>query len=276
MTQQAKTAAAFIKQQVPNFQPKVAVVLGSGLGGFVDNLENSIAIPYEDIPDFTRCTVAGHGGKLYLGTLFGLPIICLQGRIHLYEGVDNTATQTMIRTLKLLGVQTLLATNAAGSLNAEVTPGNLVIIKDHINFQFNNPLCGPNDDEFGPRFLGMEDIYYPPLRKQLMQSAAKLDIKIKEGVYIGVLGPTFETLAEVKAFQVLGADVAGMSTIPEIITAHHCGIKTAAISVVTNLAAGLSDEPLSHEVTLQGAQLGTEKMQKLVLDFLQNYETNNQ
>ena len=271
MTQQAKKAAAYIQQKAPNITPQLAVILGSGLGDFVSHIEDAIVFPYQDLPGFPECTVAGHGGHLYLGTIHGTPIACLQGRVHLYEGVDNSATQTMIRTLKLLGTEALLATNAAGSLNVDVTPGNLVMINDHINLQFNNPLCGPNDDEFGPRFLGMEDIYNPALRQALAKAAESEDITLHEGVYIGTLGPTFETPAEIRAFKTLGADVVGMSTIPDIVTAHHCGMKTAAISVVTNLAAGLSKEPLSHEVTLRGAKLGAEKMQQLTLRFIQSF-----
>lgn len=271
MTQQAKTAATYLKQQKPNFTPQIAIILGSGLGDFVHQIEDASVFPYADIPDFPQCTVAGHGGQLYLGYIHGIPVVCLQGRIHLYEGINNHATQTMIRTTKLLGATTLLATNAAGSLNSDVPPGNLVIINDHINLQFNNPLCGPNDDEFGPRFLGMEDIYNPTIRQQLAGSANALGISIREGVYIGTLGPTFETPAEIRAFKTMGADLVGMSTIPDIITAHHCGLKTAAISVVTNLAAGMSKQPLSHEVTLQGAKLGTENLQQLLLHFLEHH-----
>ena len=271
MTQLAKKAAKYLQEQRPGFKPRIAIILGSGLGDFVSHIEQASVFPYPDLPGFPECTVAGHGGQLHLGTIHGTPVVCLQGRVHLYEGVDNSATQTMIRTMKLLGAEALLATNAAGSLNVEVTPGNLVLINDHINLQFNNPLCGPNDDEFGPRFLGMEDIYNPALRSALSDAAQSLAIELHEGVYIGTLGPTFETPAEIRAFKTLGADVVGMSTIPDIVTAHHCGMKTAAVSVVTNLAAGLSPEPLSHEVTLRGAKLGAEKLQQLVLQFIQDY-----
>jgi xanthosine phosphorylase len=260
-----------IKSLIGDFVPKIGIILGSGLGPLVEALTDTIAIPYPDIPGFPPCTIQGHGGTLYCGYLNKIPVAVLQGRSHFYEGYFHAnpelSTKTMmtpIRTLKLLGATTLLVTNAAGSLHESVTPGNLVAISDQINFQFNNPLVGENDDEFGPRFVGMEDAYNIEIRKKIVETAAELTIPITEGVYFGVLGPMFETPAEIRAFRILGADVVGMSTISDVIVGRHCGMKIGVISVVTNLAAGMTAEILSHEITLRGAKLGVTRLQQLI------------
>ncbi|MCH9769489.1 MAG: purine-nucleoside phosphorylase [Gammaproteobacteria bacterium] len=271
MTAAAKQAAEKIRQQIKDFIPEIIIVLGSGLGALAEAVEDAIVIPYDELPGFPSCGVKGHGGKLYFGHLNGKPVACMQGRAHFYEGISNEILLTPIRTLFLLGAKTLLATNSAGSLRAEVTPGNLVLITDHINMQFNNPLIGFQDDTFGPRFVGLEDAYDPALRKQIKIAADELNLPINEGVYIAVLGPSFETPAEINAYRTLGADVVGMSTISEIITARHCGLRAAAISVITNLAAGMHPENLSHEVTLQGAAIGTKNLIPLVKKFIAQY-----
>lgn len=273
MTASATIAADIIKKHAPNFTPKLAITLGSGLGVLAESLEEATTIPYDELPDFPPCTVAGHGGALHLGKLNGLPVACLQGRAHFYEGVSNTVASTYIRTMKLLGCESILITNASGSMREAVTPGNLVIIKDHINFQFTNVLHGPNDDNFGPRFVGMEDAYNTKMRDQLKKIAASLNVPITEGVYFGVLGPTFETPSEIKAFRTLGGDVVGMSTLNEVITAHHCGLKLAVVAVITNMAAGMSHEKLSHELTLKGASVATERLKNLVMGFVDQYES---
>ena len=268
MTQTAHTAAKFIQKKCADLKPQTGIILGSGLGELVKHIDNATVIPYSDIPDFPPCSVAGHDGKLHLGTINNTAVACLEGRIHYYEGVNNDAIKTPVRLLKLLGCESLLITNSAGSLNADVPTGNLVAVKDHINLQFNNPLVGPNDDDFGPRFIGMEDAYDKALREQLFSAAKAASIPLTEGVYAGVLGPSFETPAEINALRTLGADVVAMSLIPEVIIARHCGLRVAAISAITNLAAGMHHEQLSHEVTLQGAKLASEKLIKLVLSFL--------
>ncbi|MCH9643824.1 MAG: purine-nucleoside phosphorylase [Gammaproteobacteria bacterium] len=269
MTEHAQQAAAYIAAKAPGFTPKLAIVLGSGLGVLAEHIEDPIVIAYEQLPGFPGCSVSGHGGNLFLGKIKGVPVACMQGRAHYYEGVDYDQIKTPMRTLKLLGCDTLLSTNASGSLRKEVTPGSLVLINDHINFQFNNPLVGANQDEFGPRFIGMEDIYDKGLREKIKAIAQSLDIKITEGVYFGVLGPSFETPAEIRAFRTLGGDVVGMSTIPEVIAAHHCGMKIAVIAAISNMAAGMSDEKLSHDVTLSGAAKATDDLTKIALAFIE-------
>lgn len=273
MTDQAYQSAAIIQQRCPDFSPKIAIVLGSGLGALADEITHPTSFNYDELPGFPPCSVEGHTSELICGYWHDLPIICMKGRVHFYEGMDNTAPQTMMRTLKLLGTETLLATNAAGSLRPEVIPGDLVIINDHINFQFTNPLVGPNDDRFGPRFLGVETLYNQTLRQQLHVAAKTQGIDVTEGVYFGTLGPTFETPAEINAYRILGADVVGMSTIPEVITAHHCGIQVAVVSVITNLAAGMSPVNLSHDVTLEGATKGASKLLQLTHEFLSHYQS---
>ncbi|OGT46048.1 MAG: purine-nucleoside phosphorylase [Gammaproteobacteria bacterium RIFCSPHIGHO2_12_FULL_38_11] len=268
MTQSAINAAKIIAQKAPGFKPKFAMTLGSGLGGLVDLLEETIKIPYTDLPDFPPCTVAGHAGNLYLGKLKGVPVAFLQGRAHLYEGISHSIAKTYVRAMKLIGCEFFFITNAAGSLREDVVPGNLVLITDYINFQFQNILAGPNDDDFGPRFLGMDDVYDINLRSQLLETARKLNIPLKQGVYFAVLGPQFETPAEIRCFKNMGGDVVAMSAINEVVTAHHCGMKIAMISAVTNMAAGMGDTKLSHELTLSGAVTCAEKMKKLVLGFV--------
>lgn len=274
MTQSAKEAVAIIKKLAPNFVPKIGMILGSGLGAISSQIEDAVSISYSDLPNFSAHPIAGHAivghaSKLHLGILKGVPVACLEGRTHLYEGgaaVD--VIKTLIRTLKLLGCEILLTTNAVGSLLLDVPPGNLVLVKDQINFMFNNPLIGKNDDEFGPRFVSMDNAYDADLRKSMMQVAQKIGISLREGVYLASSGPTFETHAEIRAYKTLGADVVGMSTVPETIVARHCGLRVVAVSAVTNFAAGLSPEVLSHEGTLKGAALAIESLVKLFLAFV--------
>ncbi len=271
MTYLAKEAARVIKERAQNFIPKIGIICGSGLGALAEAIESPIIIPYTEIPGFPQCSVEGHGGNLFLGLLKGVPVVCLQGRAHYYEGVDNEAIQTLVRTLKLLGCETLVATNSAGSLRPAVKPGSLVIINDHINMQFRSVLSGPNDDEFGPRFIGLEDAYDPKLRQQFHTAGQSLGLNLHEGVYIAVLGPFFETPAEIRAFATLGADMVGMSTVPEVIVARHCGLRVAAISVITNLAAGMNPQQLSHEETLDNANLASANLIQLILNFVGSY-----
>ncbi|MCB1827086.1 MAG: purine-nucleoside phosphorylase [Coxiellaceae bacterium] len=264
MTQAAKDAAAYIQKKHPNFTPKVGIILGSGLGAVVEELKDRIVIPYEEIPNFPNVTVKGHGGNLHLGKLYDTPVACYEGRIHLYEGTKSEDFKTFVRTLKLIGCDTLFVTNAAGSLNRDIPTGNLVLIKDHINFQFGSPLVGPNDDEFGPRFVGMDDVYDKELREKLLSAAQKCNAPLSEGVYVGVLGPAFETPAEIQMLKTMGADVVAMSLIPEVIIARHCDMRVVAVSAVSNLAAGLHDEKLSHEVTLRGAKQASTHLVALI------------
>jgi len=268
----AHKAAEFIQQQKPNFKPKVGIVLGSGLGALAELIQDKTVIPYEDLPGFPVSTISGHAGKLVLGYLNKVPVVCLQGRVHPYEGTSGEKIKTLIRTFKTLGCEIYLATNAAGSLRVEVAPGELVAITDHINFQPGNPLVGLNDDDFGSRFVSLDEAYDPILRKNLHKAAEKLNIDLHEGVYLATLGPVFETPAEIRAFRVLGADVVGMSTVPEVIVARHCDMRVVVISAITNLAAGMSTEILSHEGTLHYANLVSDKMCKLVSEFMEHLD----
>lgn len=256
--------ARSILERRSGFQPKLGIILGSGLANIADKISDSISIPYTELPGFPVSSVIGHHGKMILGYLNKTPVVCCQGRVHLYEGMQGKDFKTFIRTLKCLGCHTLIMTNAVGSLNKNLKAGQLVLISDHINLHPMNPLSGPNDEEFGPRFFAMDDAYDPGIRHILQQTAKKLSIPLIEGVYISVLGPNFETPAEIRAFRQLGADVVGMSTIPEVIVARHCGLKVAVISVVTNLAAGLSNEPITHEGTVHFAAKASDNLGQLL------------
>lgn len=263
-----ESAVNYIKEHSGNFLPKVGIILGSGSGGITEELKNVKKIPYENIPGFVKPTVAGHQGILWLGELQGTPVACLQGRVHFYEGHSGDTAKILVRTLKKLGCETLVVTNAAASLREEVTPGNLVAISDHINFQAINPLVGENDEDFGPRFPAMDNAYDETLRKKLKTMAKQLSIPLHEGVYVGVLGPSYETPAEIKAFRIWGADLVGMSTVPEVIIARHCGMKVVAISVVTNLACGLAQEKITHEEVLVVAKKVMQDLTQLIANFV--------
>lgn len=256
-------AQSILKRRT-DFQPKIGIILGSGLADIADKLTDSISIPYAELPGFPVSSVIGHHGKMILGYLNKIPVVCCQGRVHPYEGMQGKDFKTFIRTLKCLGCHTLLMTNAVGSLHKNVELGQLVLISNHINFHPMNPLAGPNDEEFGPRFFAMDEAYDKDIRLTLQQTAKKLSIPLIEGIYISILGPNFETPAEIRAFRQLGADVVGMSTVPEVIVARHCGLKVAVISVVTNLAAGLSDEPITHEGTVHFAAKASDNLGRLL------------
>jgi len=269
MTKTAIDSAKIIQERSSNFKPKLTIVTGSGLGVLADQIEDATVIPYADLPGFHTPKVEGHGGELYLGHLKGVPVACMKGRAHFYEGIDNKVVQTMVRTMKLLGSEIWLATNASGSMRQEVGPGSLVMLKDHINFQFNNPLVGSNNEEFGGRFVSLEDAYDPHLRREIFQTAKSLGIELTEGVYVAVIGPSFETPAEIKAFRTLGGDLVGMSTVPEVIVARHCGMRVAVISAITNLAAGMSEQTVTHDETLRGAKLASNNLIQLILGFIE-------
>jgi xanthosine phosphorylase len=260
----ARDAAAIVEQRAPGLRPRLGMVLGSGLGALADELTDAVTIPYAELPGFRAGTVAGHAGSLSLGHLDGVPVACLRGRSHLYEGIGAEVITTPVRTLKRLGAETLLLTNAAGSLREEAGPGSLVALSDHINLTGFNPLVGPNDDEVGPRFPSLRDVYDPKLRAGLHAAAAELGTPLHDGVYLACLGPSFETPAEIRAFRTLGADLVGMSTVPEAIAARHCGLRVAAVSVVTNLAEGMGDVALSHEQTLAEGERGAAALAPLL------------
>jgi xanthosine phosphorylase len=264
---QGGTAADVIAERAPGFAPRLGIVLGSGLGAVAEALEGAVTILYGDLPGFPEPGIAGHAGTLALGTLAGLPVACLQGRRHVYEGGDPGAMRGPVRALRSAGAEALLVTNAAGSLRADVGPGSLMAIADHINMLGVNPLTGPNDDSAGPRFPSLRDAYDPELRRVLHGCASALGIPLAEGVYLATAGPSFETPAEIRAFRTLGADAVGMSTIPEVILARHAGLRVAAVSAITNLAEGMGGEPLSHEQTLRHAEAAAGDLTRLIVGF---------
>jgi xanthosine phosphorylase len=250
------------------FRPHVGVILGSGLGAVADAVEDPTVIGYDQLPGFPRPTVAGHAGQVVQGEIGGVPVAILQGRAHLYEGGPVDQIREPVRWLRRAGAEILVLTNAAGSLRAEVGPGSLMAITDHINLTGTNVLIGPNDDSIGPRFPSMGKAYDPELLSQLRAAAAQLDLTLAEGVYAGWSGPAFETAAEIRAIRILGGDAVGMSTVHETVVARHCGLRVAAISAITNLAEGMSEVPLSHEQTLADAARAGEDLVRLLVAFI--------
>jgi purine-nucleoside phosphorylase len=250
-------------------RPYVGVVLGSGLGAVAGAVQDPVEIPYEELPGFPRPSVEGHGGRVVAGSIGGVPVAVLQGRAHLYEGIDPELVRTPVRALRGAGAEVLLLTNAAGSLQPDVGPGRLMLITDHINLSGVNVLAGPNDEAIGPRFPSLRDAYDPELRERLSTAAAELGTELAEGVYLAVSGPSFETPAEIRAFERLGADAVGMSTVHETAVARHCGLRVAAISAISNFAEGMSDIPLSHEQTLHDAQRAADDLAPLLVRFVE-------
>ncbi len=248
--------------------PRVGIVLGSGLGAVADAVQDPVVVGYEKLPGFPRPSVEGHAGRAVLGQIAGVPVAVLQGRAHLYEGGDPEALRMPVRALRAAGAEILVLTNAAGSLRPAVGPGRLMAITDHINMTGVNLLTGPNDEAIGPRFPALRDAYDPALLAGLHSAAQVLEIELAEGVYLAVPGPSFETPAEIRAYRTLGADAVGMSTVQETILARHCGLRVAAVSVITNLAEGMSDAPLSHEQTLENAERGAADLTRLLLTFI--------
>ena len=258
-------AAAVLTEHL---QPRVCIVLGSGLGAVADAVQDAITVGYEDLPGFPRPGVQGHAGRAVLGHLGGVPVCVLMGRAHFYEGGDPVERITPVRALRASGAEVLVLTNAAGSLRADVGPGRLMAISDHINLTGFNPLMGPNDEAIGPRFPSLRDAYDPALRADLHAAASDLGIDLGEGVYLAVSGPSFETPAEIRAFRTLGADAVGMSTVHETILARHAGLRVAAVSAISNLAEGMSEVPLSHEQTLADAQRAAGDLARLLEAFV--------
>jgi len=246
----AESAVAFLRSQTP-LRPKIGLVLGSGLGAFADQLRDTTRIPYSHIPSFPRSTAVGHAGQMVLGKCEGIPVAVMQGRVHLYEGYSEQEVVFPTRVLGRMGIRALILTNAAGGINLKFNQGALVLISDHINLQGHNPLTGANDDRFGARFPDMTHAYAKAYRELAAAAARKLGKAVTEGVYAAVLGPSYETPAEIRFLRAIGADLVGMSTVLEAIAARHMGIKVLAISCVTNMAAGILDQPLNHEEVLE-------------------------
>jgi purine-nucleoside phosphorylase len=247
-------AVAFIRTRT-QLVPRAAVILGSGLGGFADRVEDAVEIPYGEIPGWPVSTAIGHSGTLVMGTFAGVPVAVMKGRAHLYEGHTADRVVFGVRVLGRLGAETLVVTNACGGVRDGLSPGDLVLISDHLNLQGTSPLVGPNDDTLGPRFPDMSDAYDPALRAIAHDAAARLGQSLSEGVYAAWLGPAFETPAEIRMIRFLGGDLVGMSTVPEVVAARHMGLRCLAISCVTNIAAGILPEPIDAEhVLVVGAQ----------------------
>ncbi|MCL2828903.1 MAG: purine-nucleoside phosphorylase [Oscillospiraceae bacterium] len=244
-------STAYIQQKLGGQRPQVGMILGSGLGDYADTLEQTIQIPYGEIPGFLHSTVEGHKGQLVIGRRGGQTILAMQGRFHYYEGYCQQEITIPVRVMKKLGIGTVVITNAAGGVNAAFAEGALMVIADHINYSGQNPLIGKNLDEFGPRFPDMTNVYDPALRKCLIETAAREGIDLAEGVYIMFSGPNYETPAEIRFCRAIGADAVGMSTVPEAIVAAHCGMCVLGISCITNMAAGMTGAALNHEEVME-------------------------
>lgn len=257
------------------FVPKVGIILGSGLASLAEQITNPVSIPYQAIPGLQSGGVAGHASLLVMGHLNDVPIVCLRGRLHLYEGVSYDAIRTLVRIVKHLGANVFVITCAAGSMQEEAGPGDLMMITDHINAHPGNPLAGPNDESEGPRFVGMEDAYDPALQEMMEKAANRINIPLYKGVYISTLGPSFETPAEIRAYKQWGADAVGMSVVPEVIVARHCGLRVACVAAITNAAAGMSTEKITHEGTLQYGEVAARKMIKLIQEFLKEVRSSS-
>jgi purine-nucleoside phosphorylase len=248
--EKASAAAEFVLART-ELRPRIAIVLGSGLGAFAGQLEAPTAIAFAEIPHFPRSTVPGHSGKLVIGKVAGVPVAVMQGRVHAYEGYSSEAVTFPVRVLGRMGVTMLVLTNAAGGINDALKRGQLVLIADHINLSGRNPVAGPQDERLGPRFFDMSEAYSSRLRLLAIEAARSMEFRLYEAVYLSVLGPSFETPAEIRAFRTMGADLVGMSTVQETIVARQMGIEVLGISCVTNLAAGIQAEPLSHEEVME-------------------------
>lgn len=260
-----RLSAAKITAACGKLAPKIAIVLGSGLGGLAAKLQDAVALSYGELPGFPVLTVAGHAGKLVIGKLDGVPVIVLNGRKHFYETSDSYPLKTMIRAVKAAGVETLFLSNAAGSLRAPMKVSELMLITDHINFMGLNPLVGPNDDTFGPRFFPVADAWDPALGAKVKQVAQQNGITLHAGVYVAFRGPSFETPAEIRMVREWGGDAVGMSSVPDCLIARHCGLKVVGVSCLTNMGAGLSEEILSHAHTLENAARGAAAFERLVI-----------
>ena len=244
--ERAEHAARIIRARSSE-EPRVAIVLGSGLGGFADDFDDAVVVPYEEIPGFARSTAQGHAGRLVIGKVDQVPIVAMQGRVHYYEGYSLEEVTFPIRTFKLLGIKTIILTNASGGINVELTQGTLMVISDHLNLMGDNPLRGINDERFGPRFPDMSTVYSPALQALVIEEARAMGVEVRRGIYAALSGPSYETPAEIHLLRNFGADAVGMSTVPEAIVARQMEMDVLGISCITNMAAGIGDEPINHE-----------------------------
>lgn len=263
MIEAIQLAAAALQACLPQ-TPTVGIVLGSGLGGLAEQIEQPVYLPYGELPGFAASTAPGHAGRFVAGRLAGKYVLCMQGRLHFYEGHSMQDIAFPVRVMKVLGVKQLILTNAAGGVNTDFSVGDLMLIEDHINFMGQNPLTGQNDEAVGPRFCDMTFAYTPALRRLALEVAEQQSVQLQKGVYLGYMGPSYETPAEIRAFRALGADAVGMSTVPEVITASHCGLEVLAISLITNMAAGIQKKKLSGDEVIEIANQRAQVLQQLV------------
>lgn len=256
-------------------QPRLAIVLGSGLGAMADAVSRAVSVDYSDIPGFAAATVAGHHGRLVIGDWDEVPVVVMQGRFHYYEGHDLPAVVRPMRVLQRLGVTTVILTNAAGGLDPDMAPGDLMLLSDHLGFFSESPLRGPNLDLFGERFIDQTQVYDRALRRIAIESAARLGLPLREGVYAYSRGPQYETPAEIRALRLLGADAVGMSTVPEAIVARHGGQRVVAISCISNMAAGMLDQPLNHQEVMEVGQRVANRTIRLLSAMIESWGESN-
>lgn len=271
MINKIKEAAAYLKSQF-TAQPRVGIILGTGLGGLVNEIKIEKSIDYKEIPHFPVSTVEGHSGRLILGTIGGVPVLAMQGRFHYYEGYTMQQVTFPARVMKVCGINTLFVSNASGGLNPSFKVGTIMVIKDHINMFGTNPLIGPNMAEFGPRFPDMSEVYSKRLRKKAFEIAERENIHLLDGVYVGTTGPTFETPSEYKMFRLLGADAVGMSTVPEVIVAHHAGMEVFGVSIITDSGVPGEIVEVSHEEVQKVAAAAEPKMTKIIAQLVQELD----
>lgn len=272
MNETVKNAIDLIKKKT-TINPTIAVTLGSGLGGLADNIKAEAVIRYEDIPGFPASTVSGHAGEFVIGHLKEVPVIAMKGRFHYYEGYPMQKVVLPTRVISALGVKTLIVSNAAGGVNTSYSPGDLMVIKDHINQMGDHPLIGPNDEKIGPRFPDMSAAYDERMMDMAHEEAKAMGLQLQSGVYAATTGPTYETPAEVRMFRTLGADAVGMSTVPEVIAASHAGVQVLGISCISNAAAGILDQPLSHEEVIETTERVKTNFTELVTRIILRMET---
>jgi purine-nucleoside phosphorylase len=261
--QRIQETADFIQSRIKT-RPSVAVILGSGLGSFADDMSDAVRIPYSDIPHFARSTAIGHAGRLVIGNVDGIPVATMQGRFHLYEGYRPETVVFPIRVFARMGVRAAILTNAAGGIKLDYSQGRLVVVTDHINLQGHNPLAGPEDERLGPRFIDMSEAYCKDYRDMTLAAGKKLGIELGQGVYVSLLGPSYETPAEIRFLRTIGADLVGMSTVAEVIAARQLGMKILAISCVTNMAAGILKQKINHEEVLETGRRVAGEFKKLL------------
>jgi purine-nucleoside phosphorylase len=259
----AENAARVIRERA-GVDAKIVVVLGSGLGDFADEFEDAVALPYQEIPGFVTSTAQGHAGRLVSGKVEGVPVLAMQGRVHYYEGYSLEEVTFPIRTFGLLGIKTLILSNAAGGIDVQLSQGALMVISDHLNLMSVNPLRGPNDDRFGPRFPDMSAVWSRELQELATEEARSLGITTRRGIYAALAGPSYETPAEIHMLRAFGADAVGMSTVPEAIVARHMGLRVLGLSCITNMAAGISEAPINHEEVMETGQRVKETFTQLL------------